>query len=155
LLRAVIITALASLIGLGVNLVSPRGIPWLYAPPHELAVGGAKIPLIEVKEAFESLEDGESIFLDTRASDEYAESHIKGALSLPAGEMEERFTAMQPLLPQESRIVLYCSSPECEMAEQVASFLAQLGYKKLAIIAPGFPGWTKAGYPVESSKKEN
>lgn len=40
------------------------------------------------------------------------------------------------------------------MAERVAAFLAQMGYKNLAVMSGGFPAWLKAGYPVETSSEK-
>ena len=51
LFRAVIILGCASLVGLGVNLIRPKPLPWTYVPPKELDVQGVKIPLIDDKAA--------------------------------------------------------------------------------------------------------
>jgi rhodanese-related sulfurtransferase len=153
LLRAAIIVVVASCIGLAVNLVSPRSIPWVYTPPGEVVVAGAAIPTIDENKAHEFLEDGDTIFLDTRHDEDFAEGHIKGAFSLPASEQENRFIEIQPVLPEESRVIVYCGGPECEMADKVARFLAQLGYKNVKIMRAGFSAWKKAGYPVESDMK--
>jgi len=153
LLRAVIIVVFASLVGLAVNLFSPKGIPWIYAVPLEVTVAGVKIPFIDEKKARELYDDGETVFLDTREEENYADGHIKGAHSLPAHEKEERFPAIQPLLTEEARIILYCSGPDCEMAETVAQLLVPLGYKNLMIMNRGFPAWKNAGYPVQGSIK--
>ena len=152
-LRSVIIVVLASLIGLGINLVSPRAIPWIYTPPVELAIEGTKITLIDEKKAFELLDDVETVFVDTRDEEDYSRAHIQRAVSLPASTKEQRFESVQPLLPEEARLVLYCSGPECEMARQVSHFLVRLGYRNLFIMEAGFPAWDKAGYPVERASR--
>ena len=152
-LRAAIIAAVAGLIGIGVNLVSPRGLPWIYTRPSEVVVGEVRITLIDATKAHEFLDDGETIFVDTRDDAEYSEGHVRGALSLPDSNKEERFPSVQPLLAEEGRIILYCSGPECEMAEKTAYLLVQLGYRSLMIMSDGFPAWQKAGYPVEGSMK--
>jgi rhodanese-related sulfurtransferase len=153
LLRAAIIVIVASCIGLAVNFVSPSGIPWVYTPPKEVVGGGATIPIVDENKAREFLDDGETIFLDARHDEDYAEGHVKGALSLPAPEMEDRFLEIQPLLPAESHVIVYCGGPECEMADKVALFLAQLGYKNVEVMKAGFSAWEKAGYPGESDVK--
>lgn len=147
-LRALAIVVIASAIGLGVNTVSPNRIPWVYSPPKEVVVGDHRIPLIDEQRAFELFAEGDAIFLDTREHADFAESHVEGALSLPEPEKQERFVAVAPLLRQDAPIVLYCTGPECEMAEHVAVFLAQLGYSNLMIMSSGMPGWKEAGYPV-------
>ena len=136
LIRAIIITIVASAVGIGVNFFSPKGIPWVYTPPVEVvASSGRKIPVIDEKKAHESLADGETIFVDARPKEEFDEGHVQDAISLPAEAKEERYVAVQPLLLPDSRIIVYCSGPECRDAEHVAEFLDQLGYHKLAVKA--------------------
>jgi rhodanese-related sulfurtransferase len=148
-LGAVIIAMVAALIGLGVNLVSPKGIPWIYAPPKDLVLAGIKVPIIDEKQAYGFFKQGDTLFVDAREEEDFGDSHIKGAISLPSPQVEERLPAIEPLLPKESRIVLYCSGPDCNMAQEVALVLAQLGYKRLYIMAAGLPAWKRAGFPVE------
>jgi rhodanese-related sulfurtransferase len=152
-LRALIIVAVASSVGLGVNLVSPKAIPWIYERPTELAVEGKKIPLISEAKAFEYFDDVDTVFVDTRDEEDYSKAHVKGAISLPASSKETRFEAVQPFLPEEARVILYCSGPDCEMARQVAQFLAPLGYKNIMIMEAGYPAWEKANYPVERTSR--
>jgi rhodanese-related sulfurtransferase len=38
-------------------------------------------------------------------------------------------------MPEDSRLILYCYGPQCDMAEEVAKFLVQLGYKKMMIMS--------------------
>lgn len=82
-------------------------------------------------------------------------SHVKGSVFLSPDDVEEQFPSVEPLLPQDSKIVLYCYGPECDMAERVAAFLAQMGYRNLAVMSAGFPAWHKAGYPVETSSEKS
>ena len=147
--RAVLIVVGASVLGLGVNLVSPKGVPWIYVRPDIIEVDGVTIPIISEEKALGFLDDGETIFLDTRNAKDYAESHIRGAVSLPEPKKEERFPTVEPVLPKDSRIVLYCTGPECQMAEKVAAFLAKLGFENLMLMPGGIEGWGKAGHPIE------
>lgn len=153
-IRALIIAVVFSLVGLGLNSVSPSGIPLMYTPPEKLVVSGVSIPLIDEVEARRFLEDPSSVFVDTRNEEDFAERHVKGAVFLHPNSVEERFPEVQPLIPEESRVILYCYGPECDMAERVAEFLAQLGYKNMMIMSAGFKSWEKAGFPSESSKRK-
>ncbi|MEJ2719034.1 MAG: rhodanese-like domain-containing protein [Deltaproteobacteria bacterium] len=153
LLRAAIIVVVASSIGIAVNLVSPQAIPWVYTRPKEIVAAGVAIPIISENKAHELLDNGRTIFIDARHQADFTEGHVKGAFSLPAPEKEDRFVELQAMLPEESRVIVYCGGPECEMADKVAGFLAQLGYKKVEIMREGFSAWKKAGYPVESDVK--
>ncbi|MBM4325844.1 MAG: rhodanese-like domain-containing protein [Deltaproteobacteria bacterium] len=152
-LKALVIVVAAAALGVIFNLFSPAGIPLLYAPPKEVVYSGVKIRVIDEKEARQSLDDGATIFLDARDEEDFQDSHIKGALSMPSARKEERFPRLEPMLPKEGGIIVYCTNPECHMAEQVAAFLAQLGYENLRIMTSGLEGWTKAGYPVQSGSE--
>jgi rhodanese-related sulfurtransferase len=154
-LRAVIIAVLASAVGLGLNLVSSSPMPWAYVPPNEVELtGGVKAVLIDEKEARKHLEEEGTIFIDSRHKDDYDKEHVKGALFLSPDTKEEQFPAVQPLMPEDSRLILYCYGPQCDMAEEVAKFLVQLGYKKMMIMSAGFKAWKQAEYPVEGNGAE-
>jgi rhodanese-related sulfurtransferase len=150
--QAFAIAVACGAIGVAVNLTAVRPAPWIYEPPKSLDLGGVKVTLIDEKQAREFLEHSETVFVDSRKAEDYAKSHVKGSVFFGPEDMHERFVSVEPLLPQEYRIVLYCYGPECEMAEQVGLFLVQLGYRTLAIMSPGFAAWEKAGYPVETEK---
>ncbi len=154
-LRAAIITVAFGSIGLGVNAFSSKGIPWIYAPPTELVIAGLKVPFVDEKDAFKFFNDGSTVFLDTRREDDYRERRVKGALFLSPDDVQEQFLAIQPLLPEDSRIILYCYGPECDMAERVVEFLAPMGYKNMMIMTAGLRGWEQAGYPAEGEGRKN
>lgn len=155
MLRAFVIAAVASAVGLGLNVASSKPIPWIYVPPVELELpGGVKVALIDEKEARKFFEKDETIFVDSRHKDDYDKRHVKGAVFLPPDDKEEQFVAVQPLLPEDARLILYCYGPQCDMAEDVAKFLVQLGYKKMMIMTAGFKAWEQADFPVEGNGKE-
>jgi rhodanese-related sulfurtransferase len=152
-IRACLIALAASFVGIGLNAVSSKPLPWTYVPPRQIEFDGIRVPFVDEKEARSYFQNEEgTIFIDTRHKKDFDESHIKGALFIEADEKEEHFIAVQPLLPTEARLILYCYGPECEMAEQVARFLAQMGYRDMLIMTAGFRAWEKAGYPVEGEK---
>jgi rhodanese-related sulfurtransferase len=153
LLRAIGIMLVFSLVGLGINSVSPKGIPLVYVPPQRLTIAGVDVQLIDELMAGSYLNRPGTTFLDTRNEEDYREKHVKGALFLSPDNIEEHFPEIQPLLPEENRLILYCYGPECDMAEKVALFLAQLGYKNMMIMTAGLKGWEKAGLPVETTSR--
>jgi rhodanese-related sulfurtransferase len=154
LFRAFLIAVAALLVGLGTNLVSSKPVPWMYVPPHEMEISGLKVPLIGAKAARKLMDEEGTIFLDTRHKDDYDKKHVRGAISLSPDDKEEQFVAVQQLLPEDARLILYCYGPQCEMAEEVARFLAQLDYKKMIIMNAGFRAWEQAGYPVEGESDQ-
>ena len=154
-LRTLLIMFVGAAVGLGVNSVRPTGLPWIYVPPEELLVEGVKVRLVDEKEAVQFLDDPETVFVDSRKEEDYRERHVKSAVFLPEEDVEDRFITTQGLMPEESRIILYCYGPECDMAEKVAGFLAQNGYKNMMIMTAGFRAWERAGYPVEGEGKKS
>lgn len=149
-IRAAIILVTSSLIGIGLNLASSKPLPWIYEPSRQVEVAGIKVPLIDEKEARKLFGESGTVFVDTRNEEDYSKGHIEGAVFLtPHDNLEERFISVEPFLPQEPHLILYCYGPQCDMAEEVARFLAQLGYRKMTIMTAGYRAWEEAGYPVE------
>lgn len=149
LFRAFLIAVAASLIGLGINLVSSKPVPWTYVPPDQVEISGLKVPLIDETAARKLMDEDGAIFVDTRHKDDYDKKRVKGAIFLPQDDKEGQFVSVQPLLPEDALLILYCYGPQCDMAEEVARFLAQLGYKRMKIMTAGFKAWDQAGYPVD------
>ena len=107
-----------------------------------------KIHIDEAKVLFES---NMAVFVDTRSVYEYNQSHIKGAVSIPAGTPPDRISEMKGALNNKV-LVTYCSGTGCHLADKVAHTLFDLGYKKIVIFFGGWPEWTQAVMPVEEYK---
>ena len=101
------------------------------------------------------MDDPATVFVDSRKCLDYAKAHVRGALCLPPDDVEQRFPSVEPLVPPESRVILYCYGPECDMAEKVGLFLAELGYKNMMIMSSGFPAWQKAKLPVDGRNEQD
>ena len=63
------------------------------------------ITRISVTEAKERMENGSAIVVDVRGAEEYAESHIANALSLPLNDLQSRYRELAP----NSEIITYCT----------------------------------------------
>jgi rhodanese-related sulfurtransferase len=147
--RAGAIVLVCFLIGIGFNLIPARHIPWLYVPPTEITISNHKIPLVDSKEAVKWLEDPLVVFVDTRDDKDYLKGHVRGAVSLSPDDKEQKFPGIEPLIPQGSKLVLYCYGPDCDMSERVASFLIDFGYSDMMIMKDGYPGWEQNGFPTQ------
>lgn len=66
------------------------------------ADGVKRVTTVEVREA---LSKGTAIVVDVRGDDYYKQSHIKGSISIPAGQVATRLKE----LPRDKMIVTYCS----------------------------------------------
>ncbi|MDQ1914499.1 sulfurtransferase TusA family protein [Paenibacillus sp. GD4] len=91
-------------------------------------------PLDEIKS---KLAGGEKLnILDVREPAEYAFGRLPGAISIPAGELEQR---IQELNPVEEYYVICRTGSRSDMACQA---LAEKGFTKVKNVLPGMTEWT-------------
>jgi 3-mercaptopyruvate sulfurtransferase SseA len=64
-----------------------------------------EIPRISLADARAAYDGGTAVFVDVRAADSYAASHIPGALSIPLAELGSRLTELK----QTDWIITYCT----------------------------------------------
>jgi len=84
------------------------------------------------------------LVLDVRPQEEYAASHVPGAVSIPVAELKRRLKE----LPKNKEIVAYCRGPFCAFAPEAARYLDKKGFRT-SILDTGLPDWQAAGLPVE------
>lgn len=93
----------------------------------------------------------QAVFVDVRPGPDFAKGHIRGALNVPADEMDERWNS----LPKDKTLVLYESggSPGDACAQSKAAgrilFDHGLGFSMVRVYKEGFTAWEKAGLPVD------
>lgn len=106
-----------------------------------------------------SLIDGGAKAIDARVANEYAEAHIKGAMSVPYKEKSTKaadFDASQDSfdlskLPADKNaaMVFYCNGAECWKGYKAAAASVKAGYKTVYWFRLGMPAWKAAGFPTE------
>lgn len=106
-----------------------------------------------------SLMDGGAKMIDTRVANEFAEAHIKGAMSVPYKEKSAKsadFDAAQDnfdltKLPADKNagLIMQCNGPECWKSYKGAAAAVKAGYKKVYWFRGGFPEWKSKGFPTE------
>ena len=152
LVSAAIITALA------VNYFSPAGIALVgqWDTSQGVITANEKNDIvlndIEIGDVIlaKKLYDSQKfIFVDARSRDDYDEAHIKGAVSLPVGQFDEKIEVFLEQYPPEKAIMTYCSGRTCEDSHKLAQLLMELGYTEINVFIDGFPGWEAEGYPIE------
>jgi rhodanese-related sulfurtransferase len=153
IMRATVIASACLLIGLGSNLIRARHIPWLHALDTEITLSGQRIPFVTIEEAEKFINDPLAVFIDTREEKDYMLGHVSGALLLSPEEKENRFPGIEPLITPDTKLILYCYGPECDMAEKVSAFLINFGYTNIAIMKEGYAAWEKKGLAIEKSKR--
>ncbi len=85
--------------------------------------------------------------VDARSRVEYAESHIPGAVLVPARLVGAR---LPELVKDRNRLVVfYCNGPNCTKTVKAAKAAAAAGYTNIAEYKEGLPGWGKAGRDTE------
>lgn len=105
-----------------------------------------EISEMTVQEVHDYLGKGENpVLLDVRGLDEWERGHLKGAVHVPRGKLEEEVEAKLPDRTKE--IIVYC-------AGGVRSLLAgqtmkRLGYEKVISMDGGFGDWEDEGFPAE------
>ena len=86
------------------------------------------------------------IVIDVRGASEYAAGHVSGALHIPLGQLSGQLAQLQRDRP----VVTYCDMHHRgeSRGERAAALLREHGYQARALDG-GFPGWQRAGMPVE------
>jgi len=95
-------------------------------------------------ELLERTRQGLVTVLDVRPADEFAASHLPGAVNIPMSELEERLAELDP----EQEIVAYCRGPYCVLSFEAVTALRAKGFK-VRRLRDGLPEWKAAGLPLE------
>lgn len=96
-------------------------------------------------ELWQRVKQGLVTVLDVRPPEEYAQGHIRGAVSVPVAELKKRLH----LIPAGQEVVAYCRGPYCLLAYDAVQVLRKKGIKARRLEA-GYPEWKSAGLPVET-----
>ena len=104
---------------------------------------------VSVQEMQTFVEKAKIVVIDTRSEGEYQKGHIRGAISLPAGDLDSALAHHLELFSIDKPIVVYCSGVGCDLSELVAQKLAALGMDQILIFSPGWSAWKNAGLPTE------
>ena len=99
------------------------------------------VPVVNAEEAYAQREA--VTFLDTREADEYAVSHLPGALLL--GYDDPDYTVLDDL-PKDAPLVLYCSVGY--RSERIGRTLRKRGFTDVRNLYGSIFEWVNAGYPV-------
>jgi rhodanese-related sulfurtransferase len=110
-------------------------------------IGKRGIAQIEAASARVMVEKTGAAVIDVRNAGEFRNGHIKGAVLLPLGEMENRIHELVPF--KDRQILLVCLSGNRSMA--AARMLKKNGFAKIANLRGGMMAWTGNGFPVTTS----
>lgn len=90
--------------------------------------------------------------VDVLAKESYDKEHIKGAISLPLNEIEEK---AGQFLRKTDKIVVYCASFECQASTKAADKLLSMGYQDVVDYKGGLKDYKEADLPLEGSMHEH
>jgi len=122
-----------------------RVVAYLNGGMADWAVEGNKIDhvhLISAESLYERITSGivPIALVDVRTPNEFADSHIEGAVNIPAPDLRTRYKELIPDKPT----YLICSTGN--RSSLAASILKQHGFKEVYNIAGGMTGYSAAGY---------
>ncbi len=153
--EALVIIALAGVLGFAVNLYHPKG--YTFIPVEEFAF--RRIVRIGAAEAKIKFDRGSAVFIDSRSAHEFRESGIPGAVHIPGRPESSALAAIKAnsaIFYEAVEPVIYCSDTACDSAEAVARLLISLGYQHSVYVVPGgLPEWEALDYPVRKNEGEN
>ena len=113
---------------------------------HDL-VAAAKEQIQEVSvEAADEAIRAADLLVDVREPDEYHSGHLAGAINIPRGLLEFKFSNDEALTSRDLNIVLYCKTSG--RAALSAQSLAAMGYLHVQSITGGIEAWEAANKPV-------
>ena len=119
----------------------------------DLKNNSAGIPFIALKEAKKIFDERSAVFLDSRSSADYRDSHIQGARELPLVSLVQNRDLAGKIIPDKSALyIVYCDGEGCDLSVELAKELISLGYFNIKVFGEGYPGWAEAMYPVEPSR---
>ena len=96
------------------------------AEEQKMSAGYQQITAEEAKKMIDELDD--EIILDVREQNEYDEKHIRDAILLPVGMIDE--DTAEAVIPEKDTVVLvYCRSGN--RSKQASEILVQLGYTNI------------------------
>lgn len=113
--------------------------------------GPTEPEVVSAEEALRILKEGKVIWIDARSRSSYEYSHVPGAINLPAGEFAEEYPKLSPRLPKDARIIVYCSSRNCDDSGIVLEQMVKIGYRprNLLYFKDGWDMWEILEYPQE------
>lgn len=158
--RILVICVAGAVLAAVVNAVSPAGISWLprrdgsaLTNPDVLRQVG-----VSVEQAVAMLEESQTVVIDARSAEQFADGHIPGAINVCSSELPEAAEPLYEVLPVaedmgEMKVLIYCQGQDCIDSVRVFDYLSELGYRQsLRVLTEGFGSWWAAELPVEEGQ---
>lgn len=110
----------------------------------ESVAGATTVDTSAAKQLF----DQGAVFVDLRKSNAWDAGRVPGAVHM---DFKEQFSqeALEKAAKKTDAVVFYCSGVKCPRSSAACEQALSWGYSKVYYYREGFPGWQKAGHPVE------
>ena len=112
-------------------------------PAPQATLGSAR--RISRDEAIQMVKAKKAVYVDVRSRTTYDKGHIKGAISIPLGDLLTRVREIPPKM----FIITYCACPNDHSSARAVLDLNAHGIRNTAALHDGWTGWTAAGLPTE------
>ena len=104
-------------------------------------------------EELDELQTSGALLVDARSSSAYVQQHLKGAVSLPLGEVDPRLTEFLANVPKDRTLITYCNGFGCPDSFDLGVRLLAAGFQQVLVFEGGLPQWRDAGRPLEGTEK--
>ncbi|MGB8717823.1 MAG: rhodanese-like domain-containing protein [Desulfobacterales bacterium] len=149
--QAPALVALAVLIALAANHWRSDGIAlvgaWSVDARFADAAGDSLV--IGLEEAERLFHQNAALFVDARPQSQYADGHIRGALSLPWQDADRYFIELVDQLEGARTLITYCDGESCDLSHELALFLKEMGFENVRVLVNGWTVWQQAGLPLQ------
>jgi rhodanese-related sulfurtransferase len=146
-LGALLVSVVASGIGLAVNAARPGGIP-VVAPfpyqqdcPEKLEVPEG--PTVTAGQAAGLQGAAGVLFVDARPAEVFAAGHIDGARSIPFSFITPPGPETAAKLKKHEHLIVYCDSPGDKLAGLLAAKLRDLGLTRVKVLRGGWEAFSR------------
>lgn len=146
-----VLILLSGLIAIGVNHLRANSIPLIgdWSTGSRVADTKGESLVIDLEQARVLFEQNAVQFVDARPPSQYAEGHVRGALSLPLQEVDRYFVETADRLESQKTIVTYCDGESCDLSHELALFLKEMGFENVRVLVNGWTVWQEAGLPTD------
>jgi rhodanese-related sulfurtransferase len=109
----------------------------------ESVAGATTVDSAAAKQLF----DQGAIFVDLRKSNAWDAGRVPGAKHIDMPQFSQE--TLEKAAKKTDPVVFYCSGVKCPRSSAACEKALSWGYSKVYYYREGFPGWQKAGHPVE------
>lgn len=130
------------------NWLMPQGVGFI--PPEVRDPLWRTIAPAQAKE----LREHGAVFLDAREAGDYGKARLRGALKLPAGEIDKLYRFLEPTLKQAPALVVYGQSLSRFPAAYLAQHLKRQGYEKVYVLEGCLDTLRGQGFDIQEIKRQ-